>query len=293
MREIPQRLTISLLVLATILGIARPISAQIGPHVFDMGNAGISVAAGDGAAQFGGNVERVLNVSDATDDEYTLTVTGRLYLFDAGCAAVRVEYLDLNGNVVDEDQSKNLAKPDKGPAVLDLNVVEADRGPSNLDVRVVLKYGPSCDNMNESGERESNLPYAPPNVGTGGVVITESGTEQLSQFLATIDLGHLLGVTTNPVGQTDLGYGMAWANITWHDTPQGCIQLEVIAFAAGRQEIGRQRLEMSCGRDTPVLGTAVFESAELDRLVVRRHYYELDGETEVYSHTVAHYHLLD
>lgn len=266
-------LAILLTALALLASIGGPAHGHAAPTSFAHGDLPVVVQSDGGGVRFHGHVKRVVYFSDDDQDEYRLMLTGKIFLETGGCAGVRIEYIDHNGEVQEVDESDTLAKPYYAPGVVTTDVIEADRGKSHLDVRITLRHGSTCQSLSTVGIVESDLPWSTPNLGSGGFVALVPHEEQDAPSAATIDVWGLLGIVANPAGTHDEVMAMVSAEISWwaEPSPPRCSQLEAIAVGEGREEIDREWMGASCDRRTTSLGSAMFTHPKIERVVVRRH----------------------
>lgn len=281
-------------ILAVLLlaGFGQAAQAHAGPHTFARGKTMVAVASDGDGVEFLGEVERVVSFSDTEADAYTLSLRGKLFLSSGGCATIKVEYVDLNGQVQEVDDAGSVIKQFATPGVASTEIDDViGSGKSHLDVRVLLQHGPTCQDLATVAETTTALPYAPPNLGAGPVVFVKEETRERQPPGATIDIASHLGVVSNDVGVDDEVFAYVHGHIEWWLSPEQlapprCYQLEAIAFAEDREEIERQWMGASCDRRETSLGSAFFRSPKIDRIVVRLHTHEIhdDGIVSSVSH---------
>lgn len=256
-----------LLLLTTLVPVSMS-SAEVSPNRFELDNHTISVLPTSGQAEFVGKVSMRLHLSNTAGDAVKMLITGDLLLTQPGCAKLRVNYLDGDGNLVPGkvEHSEPLSWPNGVEEVEEWSV-----HPDYRNVRLEVLYGPTCSTLSEIGQKTSNLQADMSSLGVGERWVSGVAYD----YGSIIDNGGIADsiairwdAATNPAPTLDRGDARITAMVS--HLPPGCSKLQAKHYDADGGYLGTTWTKEICGPvPTKVVASNFASNANLHRISIR------------------------
>ena len=142
-RKLASLVAATMLVLASMAGLASSADAEVSPEEFNLGGQYLEFTTKNQTIRFEGTVWPHLYLREGSADKVRMKVTGELIHNAPGCARLKVEYLDAFGAVFGTDYSPSFER-EAGEPTVHRQISELSFHPHYREVRLRIQYKSGC-----------------------------------------------------------------------------------------------------------------------------------------------------